>query len=355
MDLPRLPAVTEVNRLSARERDLDNLLLEELSSSANFRAWFLAQVSTLDIPAYTHVSVRKNEERHSEVGQTDLGMRLFADDDTVLALLLIENKVQSSFQDGQPERYQAEVAAARDRLGHRRAATVLVAPENNLHVRSGPGRAAFDADITIEAIASYMEQRAEQILREQADDTLATETASRLCNKAVLLSALLGRSSRQTTSLGPDPERLSFMGAYRAMASEALGRDFLITASGGGRKSTTMIFKPAKPIPGNLPVQYIRHDFGAKQEVSLVLSDFGARVASLVSVLASLPGAKAEAGKASRVEGKQPSVMVRMPSPALDVDVPPHEQQAALEGAFTRIKQMHDWVAQVGPTVPSQE
>ncbi|MBO1081744.1 hypothetical protein [Roseomonas haemaphysalidis] len=282
-------------------------------------------------------------------------MRLLADDDTLLALLLIENKVLSGFQDGQPERYQAEVAAARDQLGHWRAAAVLVVPENNLHVRSGPGRTAFDADITIEAITAYMEQRAEQILSEQADSTLAVETASRLRNRAVLLSALLGRAPRQTTSFGPDPERLSFMGAYRAMAREALGPDFLITDSSGGKKSTTMIFKPARPIAGNLPVQYIRHDFGAKQEVSLVLNDFGYRVASLGTALASLPGAKAEVGKVSRVEGKQPSVMVRLISPALDVDVPPQEQRMALEGALGLIRQMHDWVVRVSPTISQSE
>jgi hypothetical protein len=196
-----------------------------------------------------------------------------------------------------------------------------------------------------------MEQRAEQILSEQTDSLLALETASRLRNKAVLLSALLGRAPRQTASLGPDPERLSFIGAYRAMAREALGHDFLITDSSGGKKSTTMIFKPARPIPGNLPVQYIRHDFGAKQEVSLVLNDFGSRVASLGAALASLPGAKAEVGKASRVEGKQPSVMVRLPSPGLDVDVPPQEQRTALEGAFGLIRQMREWVVQVSPTI----
>jgi hypothetical protein len=134
-----------------------------------------------------------------------------------------------------------------------------------------------------------------------------------------------------------------------------LGQDFFITDSSGGIKSTTIIFKPARAIPGNLPVQNIRHDFGAKQEVALVLSDFGARVALLGSALASLPGAKAEVGKASRVEGKQPSVMVRLPSPALDVDVSPQEQRMAMEGAFALIRQVRDWVAQVSPTIPGRE
>lgn len=129
VDLPTLPVMIEVNRLSARERDLDNLLLKELGSSGDFRTWFLAQVPAFEAPAYSHVAVRKNEVRQSEVGQTDLSMRLFADDNTLLALLLIENKVQFGFQEGQPQRYQAEVAAAPDRLGHRLAAAVLVIPE----------------------------------------------------------------------------------------------------------------------------------------------------------------------------------------------------------------------------------
>ena len=163
-------------------------MLEELASSPEFREWFLAKLSvSMDVPPYTQARVRKNEQREAEIGQTDLGLALLDAAGNELCLVLIENKVRSAFQEGQAGRYRDEVHRARTKLGLRRAAAVLIAPENNHYVRQDPGHRVFDADVTIEAIIKFMEARAEELLRAEKPGQHADEIASRLRSKVVFV------------------------------------------------------------------------------------------------------------------------------------------------------------------------
>ena len=117
-----------VQRNRSVSETFDNFLLEELHASAPFRMWLLGHLShCLQIPAHNSVKVGKNPKREVASGQTDLSFVLCNEQGAEVTHILIENKVAGEFEDGQPERYAREVEGARARIGHGRAAAVLIA------------------------------------------------------------------------------------------------------------------------------------------------------------------------------------------------------------------------------------
>lgn len=243
------------DRISARERDLDNFLIEELSASQAFQEWFLIRLKEfVDVPAYSRVTAGKNPKREATTGQTDLSCVLWDDSGNEIVHVLIEDKVALGFQLGQPERYAEEVAAAQRRLGPRKAAAVLVAPSSNRAVLDHP---CFDVSIRIEEIISHLRDRRQALSK--SDCALNVELSARLAARIELLDALLKkRSYSGNWTPNPIPEKLDFFTQYRAIAS-GLAPQFETTDSSGGRKATTMIFR-VPPITG-ISVRHIRHEF----------------------------------------------------------------------------------------------
>lgn len=335
---------------SARERDLDNLLLEELAASAEFRGWLLSRLAgVLDPPPHVQTRARRNEDRDAVVGQTDLGFALVGEDGADLCLVLIENKIMSMYTPGQPERYRDEVWAARRRLGERRAAAVLIAPLANRFVRDHPGHRHFDIDIPLEDIADHFTERMRKLEASSATCSQSVELLARLTAKAELVDCLLGRRLRQRRHRNPDAARVDFLRHIYERAVARLGRDLEITdPTTGGPKSTTVLYTPRRQLPGGLPVKNIRHDFGDKDEVSIVLSGFAGRRDAVVASLADLPGARVDAGKSSRVVGRDSSLMVRLSTLPMDVERPADEQETEIEAALDRVAQLHDWATRHG-------
>ena len=89
-------------RDSVRERDLDNFLVEELSSSDDFRDWLLSRITADFIaPNAGDIRVRKSPIRASLDGrQTDVELGWFSGGEQ-LACLLLESKIADDFQIGQ--------------------------------------------------------------------------------------------------------------------------------------------------------------------------------------------------------------------------------------------------------------
>jgi hypothetical protein len=89
---------------SVRERDIDLLLLEELTVSPAFRTWFLRQISpsTEEVDGFVDAW---HSVTDSELGESDIEFGVVHSDGTQ-TLVMIENKVDATFQEAQLERYE---------------------------------------------------------------------------------------------------------------------------------------------------------------------------------------------------------------------------------------------------------
>lgn len=321
--------VQEPHRISVRERDLDNFLLEELRASGEFRLWFLGRMAhCLDVPDHAGVAVGKNPRREVTAGQTDLSLALLDAEGRSVIHVLIESKVGAGFEPDQPERYAEEVAAARQRLGHRRAAAALVAPRANTAVLDNPN---FDASVRLEEIINFLGRRRERLL--QLSEDAAIELAERLAARMDLLDALINKHSYNGSwTPNPVPERLDFMTQYRTLAKR-LAPKFQTTDSTGGPEAQTMLFK-VPPVSG-LAVANIRHDFPGR--VSLVLRKSALAEGALVISGLLPPGASTSTTKAG-------SLLVTLSAPTL---VPSGdrftEQQPKVEAGIHAAVTLHEW------------
>lgn len=130
------------------ERDIDLLLLEELSSSREFLDWFILQIEDSRIVEKLK-SVKRSVTTTS--GESDIEIS-FIDDQGRTAIILVENKVDANFQKDQVERYG-------DRgMGYVQSGkcdyffTVLTAP---LGYMNDPQTDSFDTKIAFENIIHW--------------------------------------------------------------------------------------------------------------------------------------------------------------------------------------------------------
>src|SRR2546423_6446981 len=103
------------------ERDLDLLLLEEIYTSSEFRAWFTSQAG-LRAPgpfASAFRSIRDGDNR-----ETDLVV-VFGGARQPKAALLVENKIAAAFQPDQARDYRARAQRMKSQEVYRMARTVL--------------------------------------------------------------------------------------------------------------------------------------------------------------------------------------------------------------------------------------
>ena len=85
---------------SIQERDVDLILLEELSTDNSFCDWFVRE---LNLPNLTSVNGAWRSISAFGLGETDILFSYNSNDKKVF--VLIENKIDASFQDEQFNRY----------------------------------------------------------------------------------------------------------------------------------------------------------------------------------------------------------------------------------------------------------
>lgn len=284
-----------------RERDLDNFLVEELSASEAFREWLIARLGGhFDAPPRCEIKLQKSPTRLQDARQTDVQMGWFEAGE-VRARILIESKVTADFQPGQVEAYAAERDAARASLGHKRAASVLVAPAGRLQTLLNVS--AFDACISIEDISEALEAR------RTAD--LPSELGARLAVRVQLLEALCGKRASAGWIANAIPEKRDFAEAYELLAREKLPK-LRVRPSTSGPKATTRIFE-GLTLPG-LPIPKLRHEFGNGVPWKWVNAQFPHLVGKLDALIASglLDGTPYSA------EPAQGSLAIRVQTPGVD-------------------------------------
>ena len=315
---------------SVRERDLDNFMIEELTASPSFREWLLQRLQNyIDVPVYSRATAGKNPNREAVSGQTDLGFVLWDDAGNEMVHILIEDKVALGFQPNQPERYAEEVAAARRRLGNRRAAAVLVAPSSNKAVLDNPN---FDLSVRLEDIIAHLRQRRDDL--SGIDNSLSEELHGRLSARIDLLDALSkkrGYNGNWTLTYSRTPRLHGSVPCTCSAAGTALQDDGLLRWTEGKDNPFHR-----SPIPG-LSLRNIRHDF--RGQVSLVLPRAGSAKRNLEQsgFLRMLTGAAIDVSK-------RDTLLIRLPSVPLD-PMGEHFQQQIIEveESIKAAIRLYDW------------
>ena len=315
-------------RDSVRERDLDNFLVEELSSSDDFRDWLLSRITADFLPPVTgDIRVRKSPVRASLDGrQTDVELGWFSRGDQQASVLL-ESKVADNFQTGQAESYFGEVQAQLLKLGPKRAAAVLVAPAGRMPSLQHNG--AFAADVTIEEIIAFLESR--------LVDLDEGELSRRLSVRIELLEALAGKRASGGWVASTVAEKKDFGIAYEQLASEILP-DLKVRPSTDGPKATTRIFE-AMHISA-LPNMRLRHEFG-KQEAWKYTNVQFPKQANRVAVLRSSALLQ---GTSYQVETAGQSLSIRARTPGVNPMRPFEDEQDKVEAGLIATRDLLAWI-----------
>ncbi len=132
---------------SIQERDLDLLLLEELSSDRSFREWF---VNALNLPPVDSFLGAWKSISAFGLGETDLLFSYKSEQSTLF--LLLENKLDTHFQEEQYSRYILRARNYEAKKECDSAFVVLVAPLNYCIQQN-----EFEKYITYESIAQRLE------------------------------------------------------------------------------------------------------------------------------------------------------------------------------------------------------
>jgi hypothetical protein len=137
------------------ERDIDLLLLEELTVSNNFARWFISRTFPSDTVLNEVSSARHSVSDPS--GESDLEL-VFVDARGRRLGLLIEDKVSAPAQPDQADRYRQRASRGVEAGSWAEARTCIVAPKRYLELSEDAQR--YDASISYEDVVSWFEQTA---------------------------------------------------------------------------------------------------------------------------------------------------------------------------------------------------
>jgi len=130
-----------------RERDIDQILLEEFHCSESFRKMFLANTAPSEFCSGDFRDA-KNSVRH-HTGESDMEV-YFSGYDNKGWCFLIENKIYSDFQPNQAERYTERGKAYVENGKCSGFTTVLIVPEQYLKLKNCTK--SFDRNLTYEQL-----------------------------------------------------------------------------------------------------------------------------------------------------------------------------------------------------------
>jgi hypothetical protein len=139
---------------SVAERDLDFVLVEELSVNAEFCDWFTSRLYRK--PVFVSSIGAWHSVTDAILGETDVLYMFKSDDDGRIAVL-IENKIDAGAQPKQAERYRRRGEKGKQAKDWDDFMTCLIAPTQYL---SGGNQAeSYDAQISYEELMSFFVSR----------------------------------------------------------------------------------------------------------------------------------------------------------------------------------------------------
>lgn len=142
------------------ERDVDLLVLEELSVSEKFRKWFAELV--FGEPVYRSNVGAWHSVDSNNLGESDL-LFLFVAENGIRSATLIENKINALPMPKQGERYRQRGEKGIQNGLWERFKTCIIAPRKYLVSAKNPG--VYDVEVSYEEIHSYFVSRSKQDTR----------------------------------------------------------------------------------------------------------------------------------------------------------------------------------------------
>jgi len=207
------------------ERDIDLLLLEELSVSTDFASWFVGkthppEIQLASIDSVSHSVIDRGRE-------SDL-LLVFLDSIGLRRAVLIENKIDAIAQPDQSDGYKLRAAAGVEEGRWASAQTCIVAPESYL-ARNGEAK-QYHARVAYEAIAEWFLRHSQSDQRHQY--------------RAEVLRGAIEQARRSRPAI-PDPKITAFWQAYWEDISKLYPELEMQQPGSKSAGSTWILFTPA--------------------------------------------------------------------------------------------------------------
>jgi hypothetical protein len=287
------------------ERDVDLLLVEELSASSGFRVWFSERIGLTqsDLTAVARSVV-------SSTGESDIELSFQSAAGTTK--VLVENKIDALLQPRQSERYTERGQTYVESGRFDRFMTVLIAPE-----AYGASTSGFDARVSYEQLREWFQEQ--------------LRSDPRVPYKLALLDQALERAARGWTLI-PDAAATSFWQGYWRVASE-IAPELHMPAPGSKPATSGFIrFRPPQ-LPAGIELLH-KVPYG---NVDLQFAGMATRAADF---------AREHAGKLTpgmRVEVASKSLVIRMSVPIAALEAPFESSATAVREALSAAQRLLSW------------
>ncbi len=216
---------------SIAERDIDLLIMEELSVSNEFREWFSSRV--FGEPIYQSEIGTWHSVSDSQLGESDL-IFLFEAVDGPRTAVLIENKIEAPPRPQQGQRYRLRGEKGLKEGYWEEFKTCIIAPSK--YLISSKTSKSYDVEISYEEILAYFQSRHPR--------------GKRFSYKArILLEGI--EQNRRGYQPKYNEEMTKFVSDYYAFASEEYAHLGIQEAKPRPAGSTWVMFYP-KSLPENI-------------------------------------------------------------------------------------------------------
>jgi hypothetical protein len=255
----------------ATERDVDLLLVEELTASRDFLTWLAGRCAWTGAPA--HWRVLHSKRRTSNRREIDIHVEIATGKQSRSAVLLIENKLSEDEQPDQAESYREELELVAK--GGPFTAMVLVCPRQYAEAQS-VFAGKFDAVVPYEDIAAFLRSRVPSV---------TAELAKRLTFRADLLDQAVHKQRRGYVAI-PNEVSGGFNQRYNSLLARIApeivpGKTMLKDASPD--ESVSMIYDQDQSLgflPDDLRPRRFSHELGRNEAhranyVAVVFSGWG--------------------------------------------------------------------------------
>jgi len=294
-----------------QERDIDLLLLEELSCSDHFREWFLANtVGKKDILG--RFKGCWHSVCHPDHGESDLVL-MFMGKDGRGYLLLVENKIAAGFQSNQSKRYRLrgdEFIKAGECSDY---STVLIAPSNYISDSED-----FDFYLAYEDIKSWFEEE--------------SGLGKRGSYKAHLLECAIDRLRRGYRPIRDENTTLFWRRYWECVTESAPELEMREPRNDIPRQSVWFSFRP-KAFPQGITILHKAN----RGVIDLQLSGKGDRIEEVQRDLGPF------LGPGMTVEKTAKSATVRIKVPLLDLQQDFGAQEEAVKKGITEAQILYRW------------
>jgi hypothetical protein len=322
------------------ECDIDDLLVDELTTSPEFVRWLMCDVATATSDpswadpgaAVTSVSPHVYEPGVG-AGETDIRV------DLALAAggasggggrrrrLLIEDKIAAAFTPDQPGRYKVRARAAVERGDCDRCVTVLVAPERYM---ATPGTEAFDLRIPFERIAAHFRAR-------EAAAAADPATSARCRQRRERVECAI-EAARAGYVLEVDEVNTDFWRAYRSYMAEHFPSLRSKASPERGRWALDVYFEPLAGLKG----WNIKHSL-QNDRVVVELLGWGQFLPDVREAVGTLLDPDVHLGHAAKSRTPGTTIHLWLDVPHVSTRVPFEQQVDAVRAGLDAAARLQGW------------